>query len=144
MTVSVKERLDAPIERVWEVVGDFGGLKRWHPAVERCEMFGSGIGARRVLHFRDWIAEEELELLDTALHTCEYRVTSSSKPETVGVWCRISLTRIRDDRTAIEWRAEIPRETQIAAQMEQMIATYFPTRISHLREALGLRGNGGH
>jgi hypothetical protein len=32
--------IDAPLERVLALVGDFGGLARWVPFVVRCEIEG--------------------------------------------------------------------------------------------------------
>ena len=32
--------IDRPVEEVWKVVGDFGGLTTWSPGIESCEVNG--------------------------------------------------------------------------------------------------------
>lgn len=48
-------------EKAWEVVGDFCGIGRWHPAVERCEKIEKGGKSTRTLMLRGGgTIEEEL------------------------------------------------------------------------------------
>lgn len=34
---------------IWNVIGDFNGLARWHPAIEGCQVTGEGVGSIRTL-----------------------------------------------------------------------------------------------
>ena len=85
MTVKVTEDIGAPLTAVWEIVGNFGGLARWHPLVKGCELSGAGVGAIRRVLFQDWHAEECLDAFDDDEHQLIYRVTASSKAELIGV-----------------------------------------------------------
>ena len=56
MTITISEELDTPAGQVWSLIGDFGGLSRWHPGVRSCVVEGSGPGALRVVGLDGWHA----------------------------------------------------------------------------------------
>ncbi len=136
MTVFTSAELDTPIARVWSIVGDFSGLARWHPLVERCEVKGDGPGAIRTIHFADWWAEERLEGRDETAHFISYAITDSCRPEVIGVVGSISLTALPDDRTRIEWTSGHQDDHPYAPAINPPLEAYYPARIGHLRDAL--------
>lgn len=138
MTVFASADLDAPIKSVWSIVGDFAGLQKWHPLVERCEVTGGeGVGAVRTVHFADWWAAERLDQWDEATHTVRYSITGSSRPEVIGVVGSIVLTPLGDDRTNIAWTSGHEPDHVFAATVNPALESYYPVRIGHLRDALG-------
>ena len=56
-TITLKRTVDTPIERVWEVLSDFGEIHRFHPGVKSSPITdgtpSSGVGAERVCHLYD-------------------------------------------------------------------------------------------
>ena len=68
--------IPAPVEDVWEVVADFGGIERWWPVglVSKIEIEGAGIGMIRSLHTTIGIVLRER--LD-ALYPDEHRIEMS-------------------------------------------------------------------
>ena len=140
MTSSTTDVIDAPIERVWAIVADFGGLMRWHPMVLRCEIAGQGVGATRTVHFADWWAVERLDVLDPARHVVGYAVTDCSRPQNIGVTGRIALSEAGPQRTRIEWVAGLEADNVHAEAVNGALKAYYPVRIGHLKAALGLAG----
>jgi uncharacterized protein YndB with AHSA1/START domain len=140
MTVSISDHIDVPIERVWALVADFGGLMRWHPQVIRCEVTGNDEGASRTVHFRDWWAVERLTRLDPGEHVVEYVVTDCSRPQNVGAKGTITLTATDPQQTRIDWVAGLDAGHEDAAAVNAALEAYYPTRIGHLKAALGLTG----
>jgi hypothetical protein len=82
----VERVLDCPADTVWALIGDFGGLHRWHPLVQRLDL--SWEGRIRTLHFQDGsLMVERLEtrndparryiyaMVDGALPLHDYRAT---------------------------------------------------------------------
>ncbi len=68
-SIHVTQRFDYPAQTVWAVVGDFGGLHRWHPQVRQLDL--SWEGRIRTLHFADGgRAVERLEARNES--TCRY------------------------------------------------------------------------
>lgn len=136
MTVFTSAELDEPVARVWSIIGDFAGLARWHPLVERCELDGDGPGATRTVHFADWWATERLEARDEATHTLSYAITDSSRLEVIGVVGSLALTPLPNERTRIEWTSGHQPDHPHAATVNPPLEAYYPTRIGHLRDAL--------
>jgi uncharacterized protein YndB with AHSA1/START domain len=136
MTVFASAELDAPIARVWEIVGDFAGLPRWHPLIGRCDVVGEGVGAVRTIHFADWWAAERMERIDKDEHTITYAITDSSRPEVIGVVGSIRLEPLPGDRTRIDWTSGHQPNHPSAAAVNPGLESYYPTRIGHLRDVL--------
>jgi len=77
--------ITAPLAEVWPHVRDFGGLHRWHPAIEGCELIrgasGTEIGAQRRLVLGDGgVVVEELLALDERGHAVTYEILESPFP----------------------------------------------------------------
>ena len=140
MPASITDVIDAPIDRVWAIVSDFGGLMRWHPMVVRCKTEGQGVGATRTVHFADWWAVERLDGLDPERHVVGYAVTGCSRPQNVGVTGRIALSEAGPQRTRIEWAAGLEADNVHAETVNGALEAYYPVRIGHLKAALGLVG----
>ncbi|TPV92603.1 MAG: SRPBCC family protein, partial [Myxococcales bacterium FL481] len=54
--LTIKHTINAPSAAVWAVLADFGGIHRFHPAVDRSPLLGEasgGLGAKRACHFYD-------------------------------------------------------------------------------------------
>lgn len=45
--VSVTKRINAPVERVWEMVSEWGGTHKWIPGVGPVTVEGKGVGSTR-------------------------------------------------------------------------------------------------
>jgi hypothetical protein len=138
MPVSVHATIYAPIEQVWALIGDFGGLVRWHPLLERCETEGEGIGARRSVYFADWWVVEELTALDVEHHVLRYLVVDSSRPPVIGASASMTLTSGGASITSLDWVSGLPDEAPHAAAVNTGLEAYYPLRIGHLNEALGV------
>jgi hypothetical protein len=54
--ISAEHTVNAPIAEVWAALADFGGVHRFHPAVERSPIINgqrTGLGAQRTCYFYD-------------------------------------------------------------------------------------------
>jgi hypothetical protein len=138
MPVSVHASIAAPIERVWALISDFGGLMRWHPQLVRCEIEGEGISARRSVHFPDWWAVEELTALDHERHNLRYLVVDSSRLPVIGANGSMTLAREHMDRTSLVWVSGLPDDATHAEAVNAGLEAYYPIRIGHLKAALGV------
>lgn len=60
--VQAQRTINGPNSQVWAVLADFGGVHRFHPAVERSPITNgtpTGLGSRRTCHFYDGNALDE-------------------------------------------------------------------------------------
>jgi NADPH:quinone reductase-like Zn-dependent oxidoreductase len=121
--------LDAPIERVWQILRDFNGHDRWHPAIttSRIEAGTSdAVGAVRRFRLADGseLREQLLELSD-ATHEFRYCLLSSPLP-LMGYVARVRLRPVTDgNRTLWEWSSEFTpppyREAELIALVREGI-----------------------
>ena len=78
-SIQVTEHLSYPAEAVWALIGDFGGLHRWHPQVRRLDL--SWEGRIRTLHYADGSrAVERLEARNDSAYRYVYALVDGSLP----------------------------------------------------------------
>ena len=114
--------LDAPTDAVWQVLRDFNGHDRWHPAIAESRIEGGEpadkIGCIRDFRLRngDRIREKLLGLSDYDMF-CTYSILESPMGVENYV-ATLRLTPVTDgDQTFLEWTAEFDcapeRETEL-------------------------------
>ena len=78
-SIQVTEHLSYPAEAVWALIGDFGGLHRWHPQVRRLDL--SWEGRIRTLHYADGSRTvERLEARNDAAYRYVYALVGGALP----------------------------------------------------------------
>ncbi|MBS7806035.1 SRPBCC family protein [Variovorax sp. PCZ-1] len=102
--------IDAPIERVWEVLRDFNSHDRWHPAIASSSIEGGErsdqVGCIRNFKLQDGnhIREQLIALSDTD-HVSTYCIVQSTVPLQRYV-ATVTLKRITDgNRTMWHWES---------------------------------------
>lgn len=84
LKVSEKVEINASAEKVWENLGDFGALEKWHPAFAKTEIVGGSnnkVGAQRVLTLKDGgKINETLTAYSASKKTMTYKITESVVP----------------------------------------------------------------
>ncbi|HUY43127.1 MAG TPA: SRPBCC family protein [Acidimicrobiales bacterium] len=72
-TLRYEQRIDAPAEVVWSVVGDPTSIPQWFPGIVSCEVEGS----RRTIHTATGLEmPEEILAHDSLEHHFAYRITA--------------------------------------------------------------------
>ncbi|MDJ0942819.1 MAG: zinc-binding dehydrogenase [Kiloniellales bacterium] len=115
--------IDAPIAAVWEVLRDFNGHDRWHPAVDRSRV-EDGRRSDQVGAVRDFVLtggerlRERLLALSDRDHSFRYSIVESEVP-LLNYVAEVTLKPVTDgDRTFWSWssRFETPagRERELA------------------------------
>lgn len=103
VNVSKSENLAASADTVWAIISGFNSLGDWHPAVEKSEISGSGIGAHRTLSLvgGGTIVEELLasddtsytySIIDSPLPVANYQSTISVSAGDTASQCIVSWT----------------------------------------------------
>ena len=144
--VYVSAVLDAPIERVWQMVRDFDGLPRWVPAIAASEIVGGGaadrVGCVRALTLAGGGSiKERLLALDETTHTCGYEIVESPLP-IANYLSHIRLKPVTTTgRTFIEWSGEYDVLQGDPEDMRKLISEgVYGAGISCLAEFLAGRG----
>lgn len=77
--IRVEKELTCPAETIWTLIGDFGGMHRWHPQVRRLEL--SWEGRIRTLYFEDGgHAVERLEARNDHARRYAYELVDGPYP----------------------------------------------------------------
>jgi NADPH2:quinone reductase len=118
--------IDAPIDRVWDVLRDFGSYERWHPGVARSwmenDVGGDVVGGVRRLSLTGGAELRELLLrlndrertltsciLDSPLPLLDYVSTIRLKPVTDG------------NQTFWDWRSQFRAPDDRATELENLV-----------------------
>jgi len=134
--ISVSERVEAPAERVWALVGDFNLVRRWMPSVEHSTKFGSGIGAERVLLISGGARiVERLEAHDEAGRSTTYSFVEGPLPVTR------CLTTIRVDpdggqACTMVWSSRFEPDGLPPEEVARLYEALYRAAISNVRRVM--------
>lgn len=129
MSVKVERStvIDAPIAAVWEVLRDFNGHDRWHPAVRRSTLEGGRrtdqIGAVRnfVLQGGERVREQLLSLSDKD-HRFRYAIVDADVP-LQNYLAEVRLKPITDgDRTFWHWSSRFDTPPGQETELRDLVA----------------------
>ena len=106
LEVSRSALINHPAAAVWNLIGDFGGLDRWHPAVVKLELSGDGsAGSTRVLTLPDGgTLNEKLLARSPQNMSYSYSIESGVLP-VANYAAEISVRPARNDpgQSIVEW-----------------------------------------
>ena len=137
----ISRTINAPIDKVWPVLADFGETHRWNPEVPFSTTIGekpTGLGAQRKCELDDngskWITEE-IVAYDEANHRYTVRLTGGpAKPPIEEVLVDIDATAVSAGSTEVTMAATLtgngPIQTVMAA-MGALAMKRVLTRVAH-------------
>ncbi len=127
ITVSRSTIVDAPLRQVWELLRDFNGHDRWHPAVSRSTveqgLRSDQIGAVRnfVLTGGERLREQLLALSDQD-HSFSYAIVDSEIPLDNYI-ARVELKPVTDgNRTFWSWSSRFDAPVGREREMAELVA----------------------
>ncbi len=127
VTVSRSTVIDAPVAAVWEILRDFNGHDRWHPAVERSDLEAGKrtdeVGAVRnfVLTSGERLREQLLAISDKD-RSLRYTIVESEVPLTDYV-AELSLKPVTDgDRTFWSWSSRFQAPAGREGELAKLVA----------------------
>jgi mxaD protein len=106
----------APVERVWEIAGQFADLT-WVPAVKSSSATdGNNPGSHRTLDFGSAVLTETLVSYDGPAHTYTYRIDDTAANLKVvpvrGLVAKISVVAAGDGMSVATWEGSFSRVDQ--------------------------------
>ena len=118
--------IDAPIERVWEILRDFNSHDRWHPAVAESHIengeASDQVGCVRNFRLRDGAhIREQLIALSDSEHVSTYCILDATVPLQRYV-ATLQLKPVTDgNRTFWGWESRFTTRAGEEAQMTEMV-----------------------
>ncbi|MBN8611094.1 MAG: SRPBCC family protein [Deltaproteobacteria bacterium] len=102
-TVSVTKRIRVPVQVAWDVIRTGAHMDRWVPAITRCEVEGSGVGARRVCVVDDHEMHESIETVDDPSRLFQYRIQRQAMLPVRNVLGTLHLAACGAEETEVLW-----------------------------------------
>ncbi|HEY8122202.1 MAG TPA: SRPBCC family protein [Myxococcota bacterium] len=135
-SVKISDRLEAPADKVWDLVGDFGGIGRFSAGFKSITCTGAGVGAVRTITLpNDAQIQERCELRDTARRVLDYSIVAGPMP-IANYLARIQLFE-DGNGTRVEWSSTFDPNGIPEAQAIAMIEGVYKGGIAGLKKALG-------
>ncbi len=126
----------APLERVWELVSDFGGVARWSIGPVSCTVEGSGVGAIRTIRRGDGVVRERLERWDATDHSFSYSFVDDIPLPVDDLVGTIAVRRARASaaaETEIVWSARGVVAAGDVPAVRDVLGPFFTHRIGELQ-----------
>ena len=129
-TVAESVELGAPPDKVWALIGQFGGS--WHPLIANIKLIGTGVGQLRVIETIDGKQiVERLDAIDNTAHALSLHATSAAfRPRTTPA-CLRSSRRAREVRSS--GASQYLPNGQGTLVVKTIVATLFKTGLESLK-----------
>lgn len=117
------------VDALWEKVGDFCGISKWLPAVEKCEL--SNDGKTRTLSLKDGgTVVEHLVKWDAPHHSYTYTIVSSPLPVS-HYFSTIKVVKDKDG-SALEWSGRYRAKGASDAKAKKMVDAIYQAGATNL------------
>lgn len=138
--VTVSERVEASADRVWELLGDFGGVVRWGgPALQSCTVEGEGVGAiRRITGPGGMQIVERLEARDDTARSLSYAIVEKSPIPIRDYLATVTVTEEGPHACRVEWRGTFQPDGAPPETGEAILRQVYTGGIEGVRRALGI------
>ena len=98
--------INAPSQKVWEVIAKGNELEKWFSAIESCELTGSGPGAKRICKtFQGNVLKETILAVDNTAKIFQYSIDEQDMLPTKDIIGTIHVTEVSSMQTNITWLA---------------------------------------
>jgi hypothetical protein len=136
--VSLSTTLPVPARTVWDTIGGFNSLARWHPAVAKSEETkeGSATVRRLTLHGGGSIVER-LEAKDDRKRTYTYTIVSGPLP-VAGYEARLHVAENKDGKgCTVEWSSTFEPSGAPEPEAVKAIRGIYEAGFESLRKMFG-------
>ncbi|MDP6953928.1 MAG: SRPBCC family protein [Alphaproteobacteria bacterium] len=136
-SVSVTRTIAVAPDTAWQEIRSVGGLERWVPIVQTCEVEGSGVGAVRKCGLGEGaFVFEKVESIDEAQRVFTYSITESPLP-LENYMGRMQIGPGADGGSEITWSCEFACDSAAEAEMTAMLEGAFSDGLAGLQSLLG-------
>src|SRR5436309_8180564 len=136
--VGLSTQLPVTARTVWDVIGGFNTLARWHPGVAKSEESKEGAATirRLTLHGGGTIVER-LESKDDKERTYTYSVLSGPLP-VAGYTARLRVEENKDGKSCtVEWSSEFEPSGAPESEAVKVIRGIYEAGFDNLRKMFG-------
>jgi hypothetical protein len=138
--VKVSETVAAPAAKVWEILGDFGGVTKWGGAMlQSCTVEGSGVGAVRRIGLPGGLSiVERLEAFDAPGRSLSYAIIEKSPIPVKNYLSTLKVVEAGPGASRVDWSSTFEPDGASEEQAQGMIRGVYTGGIAGVRKALGI------
>jgi hypothetical protein len=134
-TDMVVETVAAPLDKVWPVIADFGGIGRYVKGAQVDRVEGVGVGCVRIIAREAGDVREQLTALDEAAHSYSYRVLDSSPVGMKGYSSDVRVIAEGGAACRVEWRGRFATASAKNAEAQKKgLEQFYRNAITGIRE----------
>jgi len=132
----VVEGINAPVDRVWEQLGNFAGLKPG-PGIEAIEYTGEGVGMTRNMKLTTGTVIEQLNHHDPVKKAFSYAIINEDSPLPFSNYsATVQLLSNDDDSTTVEWTGTFEPKGVEEAKAIRFATSIYANAIKNARAEL--------
>ena len=113
LKVSKHATVDADVDKTWATIKDFGGLDKWHPALESDKIVAgkdNEVGAERLLTLKGGgTIKEKLLSYDAATHSYKYAILEGVLPVS-DYTSTVRVTSAGTGKSKVTWSGSFKRK----------------------------------
>lgn len=134
--VSVKVNIAATPDKVWQVLGDFGGMDKWAPGIASLTVEGRGVGAVRTITFQDGSkVKERLESFDEGGCTLSYTILESGLP-VEGYVASLTVRDLGAAGSEVEWYSTFGAKGATEEEASRLLTVIYRKALAGLQKSL--------
>ena len=138
--VKISETVAAPAAKVWELLGDFGGVSKWGgPMLQSCKIEGEGVGAVRRIGLPGGMEiAERLEALDAAKRSLTYSIIGKSPIPIKNYVSVCSVVETGANACRVDWSGTFEPDGVAEEQAKGMVSGIYTGGIAGVKKLLGV------
>lgn len=135
--VKVSETIAAPAAKVWELLGDFGGVMKWGGSMmQSCTVEGSGIGAVRTIGLGAISLQERCEAYDAADRALTYSIIGKNPLPLKNYVSTCQVVETGPGECRVDWHGTFEPDGATEEQTQGMVRGIYTGGIASVRKLL--------
>jgi hypothetical protein len=138
--VKISETVAAPAAKVWELLGDFGGVTKWGGTMlQSCKVEGQGVGAVRHIGLPGGLEiTERLEAFDAAKRSLSYAIVGKSPIPIKNYVSVCSVVETGANACRVDWSGTFEPDGVAEEQAKGMVSGIYTGGIAGVKKLLGV------
>ncbi len=138
MNVKITETFSAAAENVWDLLRDFGGIRRWNPnGIESVTVEGEGIGSVRTIGIPGGIQlQERLEAYDEEARSFSYSFYGKLVVPLENYYATMTVFEDGDRGCRVEWHSTFDHPALEEDAAKQLVEGIYNAGFAALKETL--------
>ena len=137
---TVKAVFDAPAEKLWQILSDFGGVAKYNPIVTKVITEGTGIGSQRTCTIQvpnqdSFEIDEVLDDQNDSKMSQVIKIVNAPPPFT-GMVAKFQVSQIEPNKSQVEWVVNVQPGDMPEDDAIQMVKGIFVQIGDSLKEYL--------